>query len=53
MVTEEDRNYYERRAEREIAMAAANDDTNACASHYALDNMYLALAFDEEPCVTG
>lgn len=53
MVTDEDRNYYERRAEREIAMAAATDDPNACASHYALANMYLALAFDEKPCVTG
>ena len=47
MVTDEDRHYYERRAEMELEMAAATEDPNACSSHYALANLYLALVFDE------
>ena len=46
MVTDEDRHYYERRAEMELEMAAATEDPNACSSHYALANLYLALVFD-------
>ena len=51
MVTDEDRRYYERRAEMELEMAAGTDDPNACASHYTLANLYLALVFDgKEVC---
>lgn len=48
MVTEMDRRYYERRAEMELEMAAATENPNACSSHYALANLYLELAFDDE-----
>jgi hypothetical protein len=48
MVTDEDRCYYERRAETELEMAAATDDPNACSRHYALANLYLALLFEKD-----
>lgn len=43
MVTDEDRRYYERRAETELEMAAATDHPSACSSHYRLANLYLEL----------
>lgn len=46
-MTDEDRLYYERRAEKQLDMAAATDDPNACSSHYTLANLYLALVFDD------
>lgn len=48
MVTDEDRRYYERRAEMELEMAAATENPNACSSHYALANLYLALVFEKD-----
>ena len=48
-VTEEDRRYFEQRAEQELEMAAATDVPTACSSHYTLANLYLALVFDESP----
>ena len=48
MPTNDDRGYYERRAEKELSMAEATVDRNACASHYELANRYLELAFDLE-----
>ncbi len=53
MVTDEDRRYYERRAEMELEMAAGTDDPSACASHYTLANLYLALVFDEDAQVAS
>ena len=53
MVTDEDRRYYERRAEMELEMAAGTDDPSACASHYALANLYLALVFNEDAQVAS
>lgn len=47
-MTNDDRRYYERRAEMELEMAAATEDPNACSSHYALANLYLALVFEED-----
>lgn len=46
-VTEEDRRYFEQRAEQELEMAAATDVPTACSSHYTLANLYLALVFDD------
>ena len=48
MPTNDDRGYYERRAEKELSMAEATVDRNACASHYELANRYLELAFHLE-----
>ncbi len=48
MPTDDDRDYYERRAEKELSMAEATGNRNACASHYALANRYLELAFADE-----
>lgn len=45
---EEDRRYYERRAEMELEMAAATEDPCACSSHYALANRYLELVFERD-----
>ncbi len=53
MFTDEDRCYYERRAEMELGMAAETDDPNACASHYTLANLYLALVFGEDAQVAS
>jgi hypothetical protein len=53
VVTDEDRRYFERRAEMELEMAAGTDDPNACASHYTLANLYLALEFDEDAQVAS
>ena len=53
MVTDEDRRYYERRAEMELEMAAGTDDPKACASHYTLASLYLALVFDEDAQVAS
>ncbi len=44
-MTEEDRRYFEQRAEQELEMAAATDVPTACSSHYTLANLYLALVF--------
>ena len=49
MVTDEDRLYYERRAEMALKMAAATEDPDARRSHYTLANLYLDRAFDETP----
>lgn len=48
MPTNDDRGYYERRAEKELSMAEATGNRNACASHYELANRYLELAFEHE-----
>ena len=48
MPTDDDRDYYERRAEKELSMAEATGNRNACASNYALANRYLELAFKIE-----
>ncbi len=48
ILTEDDRGYYERRAEKELSMAEATGDPNACASHYELANRYLELVFEQD-----
>lgn len=48
MPKNDDRGYYERRAEKELSMAEATGNRNACASHYELANRYLELAFQDE-----
>jgi C1A family cysteine protease len=48
MLTEEERGYYERRAEKQLAMAEATADPGACASHYTLANLYLDLAYEPD-----
>ena len=47
-MTDEDRRYYERRAETQLDMAAATEDPDVCSCHYTLANLYLALVFDED-----
>lgn len=44
IMTEDERGYYERRAEKQLLMATATDHRDACASHYTLANMYLERA---------
>ncbi|MFS0770857.1 hypothetical protein [Sphingomonas sp. 1P08PE] len=44
MLNDKERGYYARRAEKELLMAAATENRGACASHYALANLYLNLA---------
>ena len=51
-MTDADRCYFERRAEQEIAMAAATEDPSACARHYELANLYLSL-ISETPVSTA
>jgi hypothetical protein len=46
MLTDDERDYYERRAEKELLMASATDNQQACASHYTLANLYLELAYE-------
>lgn len=48
MLTDDERGYFERRAEKQLLMAAATGDRNACASHYELANLYLGLVYDAD-----
>lgn len=44
MQSDDERSYYEARAEMQLRLAAATTNPAVCASHYALANMYLELA---------
>lgn len=46
MLDEDERGYFERRAEKEMLMAAATADPRVCASHYNMANLYLGLVFE-------
>lgn len=46
MLDEDERGYFERRAETEMLMAAATADPRVCASHYNMANLYLGLVFE-------
>lgn len=48
MPKDDERGYFERRAEKELLMAAATNDPNACASHYQLANLYLGLVYSDD-----
>lgn len=44
MQADDERTYYEARAELQLRLAAATANPAVCASHYALANLYLELA---------
>lgn len=48
MLDEDERGYYERRAEKEILMAAEAADPRVCASHYNMANLYLSLVYNND-----
>jgi hypothetical protein len=48
-MTEDDRNYFERRAEAEIALAQSAEHPGAVRSHYLLAGYYLDLVHSDEP----
>lgn len=48
MRTEDDRDYYNRRAEAEIEAASATENPAACRAHYQMAELYLERAFSDE-----
>lgn len=48
-MTEDDRSYFERRAEAEIALAQRAEHPQAVRSHYLLAGYYLDLVHSEAP----
>ena len=50
MRTDDDRDYYNRRAEAEIEAASATENPAACKAHYQMAELYLEKAYsDDEP----
>jgi hypothetical protein len=45
--TEDDREYYNRRAEAEIEAASATENSAACKAHYQMAELYLEKAYND------
>ena len=45
---DDDREYYNRRAEAEIEAASATENPAACRAHYQMAELYLERAFSDE-----
>ncbi|WP_294354480.1 hypothetical protein [uncultured Sphingomonas sp.] len=45
---EDDREYYNRRAEAEIEAASATENPAACRAHYQMAELYLERAYSDE-----
>ncbi|NTS63584.1 hypothetical protein HRV97_00245 [Sphingomonas sp. HHU CXW] len=46
--TDDDREYFNRRAEAEIEAASATENPAACRAHYQMAELYLERAFSDE-----
>ena len=50
---DDDREYYNRRAEAEIEAASATENPAACRAHYQMAELYLERAFSDEEDATS
>ncbi len=48
-MSDDEKNYFQQRAEAEIALAQQADNPEACRSHYLLAGYYLDIVHNEEP----
>ena len=48
-MSEDEKNYFQQRAEAEIALAQRAAHPDACRSHYLLAGYYLDIVYNDEP----